>query len=147
VAEALARTGFEDVVLIDFDRVEKHNLDRLNYATREDIGKLKVEVLGRHLVGRGTAAPFHVDLVQASVYEEEGFRSALDCDLLFSCVDRPLGRYVLNLIAFAHLIPVIDGGISGGPTVTGCLQRQTGELTQLPSGVGVCNAWDNMIPV
>ena len=48
MAEALARTGFEDVVLIDFDRVEKHNLDRLNYATREDIGKLKVEVLGRH---------------------------------------------------------------------------------------------------
>jgi molybdopterin-synthase adenylyltransferase len=112
VAEALARTGFEEVVLIDFDRVEKHNLDRLNYATREDIGKLKVEVLGEHLIGRATAAPFHVDLVHAAVYEEEGFRSALDCDVLFSCVDRPWGRYVLNLIAFAHLIPVIDGGIS-----------------------------------
>jgi hypothetical protein len=112
VAEALARTGFEDVVLIDFDRIEKHNLDRLNYATREDIGKLKVEVLGRHLVGRATAAPFRVDLVEAAVYEAEGFRSALDCDILFSCVDRPWGRYILNLIAFAHLIPVIDGGIS-----------------------------------
>jgi len=112
VAEALGRTGFEDVMLIDFDYVEKHNLDRLTYATRDDIGKLKVDVLAKHLMARATAAPFRVQPIAAAVYEEQGFRAALDCDVLFSCVDRPWGRYILNLIAFAHLIPVIDGGIS-----------------------------------
>lgn len=111
IAESLARTGFEDILLIDFDRVKKHNLDRLNYATRDDIGRLKVDVLANHLRARATAEKFNVSTVGAAVYEEEGYRAALDCDLLFACVDRPWGRYVLNLIAYSHLIPVIDGGI------------------------------------
>jgi molybdopterin/thiamine biosynthesis adenylyltransferase len=111
IAESLARTGFEDVTLIDFDIIKKHNLDRLNYATRRDIGRPKVEALADYLRERATAANFAVCPVGAAVYEEKGYRAALDCDLLFSCVDRPCGRYVLNLIAYSHLIPAIDGGI------------------------------------
>ncbi len=111
IAESLARTGFEDISLIDFDIIKKHNLDRLNYATRRDIGRRKVAALADHLRERATAANFRTLEVPYAVYEEEGFRGALDCDLLFACVDRPWGRYVLNFIAYAHLIPVIDGGI------------------------------------
>jgi len=111
IGDALARTGFEDVTVMDFDRIKRHNLDRLAYATRADIGRLKVEVQARHLAARATSDPFRVEPVVAAVYEDEGFRAALDCDVLFACVDRPWGRYVLNLIAYAHLIPVIDGGI------------------------------------
>jgi molybdopterin-synthase adenylyltransferase len=111
IAESLVRTGFEDVSLIDFDIVKTHNLDRLNYATRRDVGRYKVEVLAEHLRDRATAASFRVHPVAAAVYEEEGYRAALDCDLLFACVDRPWGRFALNVIAYSHLIPVIDGGI------------------------------------
>jgi molybdopterin/thiamine biosynthesis adenylyltransferase len=111
IAEALARTGFEDVLLIDFDVIKKHNLDRLNYAVKRDVGRKKVAALAEYLQACATAENFRVETVDAPVYEEEGYRAALDCDLLFSCVDRPWGRYVLNLIAYSHLIPVIDGGI------------------------------------
>jgi molybdopterin/thiamine biosynthesis adenylyltransferase len=112
VADILGRTGFEDVLLLDFDKVEEHNLDRLVYATRADIGRFKVEVLAEYLKARATAGRFDAEFLRAAVYEEEGFRAALDCDVLFSCVDRPWGRYVLNLIAYGHLIPVFDGGIA-----------------------------------
>ena len=112
IGDALTRTGFEDIMPIDFDRVEEKNLDRLSYATRDDIGKLKVEVQAKHLARCATADPFRADPIVAAIYEDEGFRAALDCDILFACVDRPWGRYILNLIAYAHLIPVIDGGIA-----------------------------------
>jgi hypothetical protein len=112
IAEGLARTGFEDVVVIDYDRVERKNLDRLLFATRKLIGQLKALALGERLMEVATARRFSVTPIVAAVYEEEGYRAALDCDVLFSCVDRPWGRHVLNFIAYAHLIPVIDGGIS-----------------------------------
>ena len=112
VGDSIARSGFEDLMLIDFDFIEIHNLDRLSYATRDDVGQLKVDVQAAHLSARATAETFRVETIPCAVFEDEGFRAALDCDVLFSCVDRPWGRYVLNLIAYAHLIPVIDGGIA-----------------------------------
>jgi len=112
VAEALARTGFTEVVLIDFDHVELHNLDRLVYATKADVGRLKVEVAAERLRIIATAKRFDVRAVRAAVFEEKGYRAALDCDILIACVDRPWGRQTLNLMAYVHLIPVVDGGIA-----------------------------------
>ena len=111
VAESLVRMGVQHIKLIDFDEVEKHNLDRLLHATTKDIGRLKVDVIGDALEKNATAAEPFIEKLSFAVVEEEGFREALDCDILFSCVDRPWGRYVLNYIAYAYLIPVVDGGI------------------------------------
>ena len=111
VAENLSRMGIENLVLIDFDTIKKHNLDRQLGATKQDIGKLKIDVVARQIKRSSTAKKVNVKKVPHSLAEEEGYRSALDCDVLFSCVDRPLPRHVLNHLAYSHLIPVIDGGI------------------------------------
>lgn len=111
VAESLARMGVERFVLIDFDEVQRHNLDRLLGATRRDLGKLKVDVATRQIRRASTAERVSVRRVAAAVTEEKGYRAALDCDVLFSCVDRPWPRQILEHLAYAHLIPVIDGGI------------------------------------
>ena len=42
--EALARTGFKNFVLVDFDKVDPSNLNRQILYTEADIGKLKVEI-------------------------------------------------------------------------------------------------------
>jgi hypothetical protein len=113
VAETLARMGVSNVDLFDFDIVEQINLDRLLHATERDATRkrLKVEMIAACLKSSATADPFQVGAYDLSIIEEIGFRRALDCDVLFSCVDRPWPRFVLNFIAYAHLIPVIDGGI------------------------------------
>ncbi len=112
IAETLARSGFENVVLIDFDEIQEHNLDRLVIGTREDVGRLKVEVAKERMSNVATSHAVNIDAIPYSVAEQGGYLAALDCDVLFSCVDRPRARQILNHFAYAHLIPVIDGGIA-----------------------------------
>lgn len=111
VAEILARTGHANFTLIDFDAVEEKNLDRLTNVFKEDVGRAKVFAVADGIRRSATAPNVKVNCCEYSICEKEGFEAALGCDVLFSCVDRPWPRQVLNFIAYAHLIPVIDGGI------------------------------------
>jgi molybdopterin-synthase adenylyltransferase len=111
VAEILARTGISNFTLIDFDRVEEKNLDRLTNVFAADTGRAKVLAVADGIRRSATAPKVQIDCCEFSVCEPEGFQAALNCDILFSCVDRPWPRQVLNFISYAHLIPVIDGGI------------------------------------
>lgn len=110
-AEALARVGFQRVTLIDHDLLEDRNLDRTLGATRADVGRPKVRVAARNMRRSHTAEEFSVRVLAGSLVTEKGLAEALDCDVLLSCVDRPWPRFVLNTIAYSHLIPVVDGGI------------------------------------
>lgn len=121
IAEILARTGVGELVLIDFDTVEEHNLDRLLHATARDVRRhrSKVDVLALRLPASASNPHFEVVPVEASVVEPDGYAAAASCDVLFSCVDRPWARHALNVLAYAHLIPVVDGGIAARAGTTG----------------------------
>ncbi|MCX5250366.1 ThiF family adenylyltransferase [Streptomyces sp. NBC_00201] len=114
VVEALARTGVGRLSLFDFDTVQTVNLDRLLHATPRDarVKRPKVHLAAREARRAATAPAFQVSDLEASITEPDGFAVAADCDVLFSCVDRPWPRHVLNQLAYAHLIPVVDGGVS-----------------------------------
>ena len=111
VAETLARIGATAIVLVDADRVEEHNLDRLLYAGESDIGRFKVDLVEEQLRRSATAAHFRIDALRAWIQERDAYEAALDCDVLFAAVDRPLPKDLLNHIAYAHCIPVIFGGV------------------------------------
>jgi molybdopterin-synthase adenylyltransferase len=119
VAESLARMGVIDITLIDYDSVEEKNLDRLLHATEDDarLGTLKVESLKRGLLISSTASDPRIHALDASIVEPSAFAEALDMDVVFCCVDRPWARAVCNFLAYVHLIPVIDGGVTIVPGV------------------------------
>lgn len=112
VAEQLARLGFRQVILIDFDRLEARNLNRILNATRAGATaqQLKVEAFAEAIIayrGPGVAVP-----VTASISTREAVLAASQADLLFSCVDTLEARYFADLIAAAFLQPLFDVGVS-----------------------------------
>lgn len=112
VAEALARIGVSEITLIDPDTIQPHNLDRLLHADKSNIGQLKVSLA--RTVGLRSSTARHVQIrdIPIGIHYENAYREALDCDLIVSCVDRPVARDVLNYVAISHLIPVIEGGVA-----------------------------------
>jgi molybdopterin/thiamine biosynthesis adenylyltransferase len=111
IAESLLRTGIQDISLIDFDIVKLKNLDRLHGIKKEDIGHLKSDAYSKFLNEYLLLSNQDISSIPYSIVEEIGLNTALDCDILFCCVDRPWPRFILNCIAYAYMIPVIDGGI------------------------------------
>ena len=114
VTEALARIGVPVVTLVDPDVVKEHNLDRLLNATHNDVGRPKVELAKMAFVSHATTASPKVHALSKSIHTVNAYRAILDCDLIFSCVDRPIARDVLNYVSQGHLVPVLDGGIAVG---------------------------------
>lgn len=113
VAQRLAASGLLEVGVMDFDSVESVNRDRMVGATRADVrlNRSKAQVALRLMIASGTAATPAFARHEMSICEPEGLAVALDYDLVISCVDHPWPRGVMNVIAYADLIPVIDGGI------------------------------------
>lgn len=114
IVQRLAATGLLEIGVMDFDRVDEVNRDRMVGATRRDarLRRRKVDVGARLARSAATATDFRVHTHHTSVCSPEGLATALDYDVIFSCVDRPWPRAVLNTIAYSDVIPVIDGGIA-----------------------------------
>ncbi len=141
VAERLARTGVQTIGVMDHESVEEVNLDRLLGATQRDaeLSSSKIEVAERTIRYASTSSKLDIRVSDCSVCEPEGMRGALDYDIIFSCVDRPWPRHVLNTVAYADLIPVIDVGIRVQSFPEGAL-RNAYWRTSIARPGGVCLA-------
>ena len=114
VVEELARMGFTEVIGIDPDVIEEHNRDRTLHAYPENVAVAdpKARIAARSALRSATMPTFAFQPVVKGIQDLEAYRAALDCDVIFSCVDRPWPRSILNHLSYANLIPVIDGGIA-----------------------------------
>lgn len=110
--EQLVRLGVGKILLVDNDRGELANMNRIYGLTMKDAiaKKLKVEAIKEHIenIGFGTDVTILSNLVQDSQYVIDEIAS---CDIIFGCVDSAEGRHILNMISHYYLIPLIDIGV------------------------------------
>ncbi|MBN2034240.1 MAG: ThiF family adenylyltransferase [Deltaproteobacteria bacterium] len=140
VAANIRGLGFGEITLIDPDRVEKSNLNRLVGASLSDVGSLKVEVAERvirevmpdtviHAFGSGVEDPMAQALLRRA-------------DVIISAVDGLGPRAELQILAARHLKPLIDIG-SGILVSDGKVRRMGSQIIFYQPG-GPCLACQGM---
>jgi len=111
VIEQLARNCVGELVVVDPDKIEDKNLNRIINSTASDaavgVDKTVVQERAIEAMRLGTRVqPFSRDLLDREVIE-----ALSTCDVLFGCMDSVDGRHVLNKLASTYVIPLIDVGV------------------------------------
>lgn len=132
VTEQLAHLGVGGLVLLDPDRLEETNLNRVVGATRKDLGRPKVEIAAD--AARKVNPRIVVTPVAGDVIRSHDARRLLSCDFLFCCTDSHGSRAVINQIAYQYMIPAIDLGVLIDVR-EGAVESVTGRVQMLAPGL------------
>ena len=132
--EQLARNCVGELVLVDPDRVEEKNLNRILNATMQDArhGRLKVDVAARAIrsMGLGTRIETH----PRSLFDADTVRAIANCDIVFGCMDSIDGRHLLNKLATFYLVPYFDLGVKLEADGQGGVDQVCGTVHYLQPG-------------
>jgi hypothetical protein len=109
--EQLARLGVGRFVLVDPDRMEEKNLNRILNASREDayLRRPKVEVMAKAIARMGFGT--EVAIIDQDLATPEAVKAVAQCDVAFGCMDGVAGRHLLNRLCSCYLIPYFDIGV------------------------------------
>jgi len=132
--EQLVRLGVGVLVLVDPDRSEWKNLNRMymTKATDANLGRFKVEVLAEAIghIGLGTEVlPLAQDLATP-----DAVRAVASCDMVFGCTDSFAARDILNRLATFYTLPYIDMGVQLRALPAGGVDQITGAVHYLQPG-------------
>jgi adenylyltransferase/sulfurtransferase len=122
----LAAAGVGRLVLWDYDEVALSNLNRQILYTSDDIGREKSAIGASHISRLNPE--IQVQGVSTEITEETLTRHASNADVIVDCLDSMSTRFLLNLFAVSHSIPLVHGGIHG----------TNGQVTVVPAGGKPC---------
>jgi len=164
ICELLTRLGVGNLVIVDPDVFEEHNLNRQLLCTEDDIGKPKVACAKKRIQSVNSAAV--VIAIQSKATEENIDELISGCSLCMDALDNIQTRLVLEKACLDQQIPLIHGAIgdaqfqvsaicenavlenvygqqdsdtlagSPAPTVTVCAALQTAEAVKIITGMG-----------
>lgn len=113
ISVMLARSGVGYLKLIDFDNVERSNLNRQTYFEKH-IGMPKTEALANQLHEIGSCTVF--DCVNVKITAENAAELIADCDIICEAFDDPNSKAMLTelvLTSFPDKKLVCGSGMAG----------------------------------
>lgn len=111
--DLLARAGFENFTIVDYDNVDPSNLIRQTLYTYHDIGKSKVEVAKKQVLKINKN--ISIKYLNRKIETKEDIKNEIqNCDFVLCTVDKPLRiiRRLINEICVELEKPVIFCGFS-----------------------------------
>ncbi|MCW2236833.1 ThiF family adenylyltransferase [Azospirillum canadense] len=133
VIDQLARLGVGHLVLVDPERVEEKNLNRILNATTADVGRHKVDVQRDFVMRLPTRA--RVDAFAADLTDPAVLQAVAASDVVFGCMDSVDGRHLLNRLATFYLLPYIDVGVRLDADGQGGVTQVCGSVHYLQPGL------------
>lgn len=137
LAENLIHMGFNFINLIDFDKLEISNLNRIVAATYEDAVKerVKVEAIKNNLLKINPKAT--INALNHNVFDFEVEKVLADSDWILVATDNHASRFHIQELAFKYFVPFITAGVN--ITVEdGEIKDMSGEVILVRIGDRVC---------
>lgn len=153
VIEQLARLGVGELVLVDPDKIEERNLNRIVNSRYEDSVTRSPKVLSLKNAVERMGTGTRVSAIESNLFDRNAINQIADCDVVFGCMDSVDGRHLLNRIATFFLLPFFDIGVkiiadgNGGVTqISGTVHYlQPGLSTLLSRGVYSIKEYESAI--
>lgn len=134
VVDQLARNAVGELVLVDPDRVEPKNLNRIINSSGADAvtGRLKVEVAAAAI--KALEMNTRVETHASSLFDADALRAVASCDVVFGCMDSVDGRHLLNRLATFHQLAYFDLGVKLEADGQGGVDQVCGTVHYLKPG-------------
>lgn len=134
VIEQLARLGVGRLVLIDPDRIEEKNLNRILNSGNADVlsNSYKVDIAARSIENMSIGTI--VKTIPENLCDVDCVRAVAECDIVFGCMDGSEGRHLLNRIATFYQIPYFDVGVKLEADGAGNISQICGSVHYLQPG-------------
>jgi molybdopterin/thiamine biosynthesis adenylyltransferase len=111
ILEELARLGVGQIIVIDDDVFEEHNLNRQILSSPAKLGRVKVEVSAERLAEINPAVT--VRAVRARFDKAQGATLLAGADCVVDAVDNVTSRLELEELCEALQLPLVHGAIGG----------------------------------
>jgi len=129
------------LIVVDKDKLEKSNLNRVRGAAVRDVTKNKARILKEFI--EYLELPVSVTAIETSIDDDPHALDALaSCDVIFGCTDDQIGREVLNASLYVYAQAYIDvglgGRISNDKNDHPCLRYHFGRVSTILPEYGEC---------